>query len=192
MSLALNFTSFIVSRVDIDQIILFGSVAADNFDKESDIDLFIETDKKNQKKIVALYELYKKTKEYEKFKLEGINNEISIKCGKLEEWKDLKRSIISNGIVLYGKYTGKPEKLNHKVLFILDLRKLSRAKKVGIWRKIYGYKQKVGKKIYVSEGVIEKKIGRGAFITGVERIEKIKDYLKKSKVRYTLMDIWVG
>ena len=136
ISLALNFASFLIDKIKVKNIILFGSIATNTFDKESDIDLFIETDRKNESKINNLLELYKKTKEYEKFKLTGIQNEISIKCGDLENWKDLKRSIISNGIVLYGKYQGKPDNLKHKLLFMLDIKNLPRAKKVKIWRKI--------------------------------------------------------
>ena len=191
ISLALSFVSFLIPKIEINQVILFGSVASNKFDNESDIDLFVETDEKNQNKIKKLLELYKKTKEYEKFKLEGIKNEISIKLGKLEEWKSLKRSIISNGIVLYGKYKGQPDNLIHKLIFILDLKKIPRSKKMKIWRKIYGYKQKIGKKIYTSDGVIDKKIGRGAFIINHEKSEKLQEYLNKNKIQYSLMDIWL-
>lgn len=191
ISFALNFTSFLVSQLKIDKVILYGSVASNNFDKESDIDLFVETDKKNKKRIENLLELYKKSKDYEKFKLSGIKNELSIKSGKLDEWKSLKRSIVSNGIILYGRYTDKVEGLSHKVLFILDIGKSSRAEKIKIWRKIYGYKQRVGKKIYASEGLIEKKIGRGGFICSLENADKVKDYLKKSKIKCELMDVWI-
>ena len=42
ISLALNFASFLVDRTMVNSIILFGSVASNNFDKESDIDIFID------------------------------------------------------------------------------------------------------------------------------------------------------
>jgi predicted nucleotidyltransferase len=171
---------------------LYGSVAANTFDKESDIDLFVEADKKDKKKIETLLELYKKSSDYEKFKLVGVKNEISIRCGKLEEWKDLKRSMISNGIVLYGRYTDKSEDSSQKVLFMLDVTGFSKTEKIKIWRKIYGYKQKVGKKVYISDSLAEEKIGRGAFLCGLENVEKVKEFLKKNKVKYRLKDIWVG
>ena len=50
-------------------IILFGSIARGDWYKGSDIDIFVECDKKDEKKINNLLELYKKTEEYEKFKL---------------------------------------------------------------------------------------------------------------------------
>jgi len=191
ISLASNFASFLLDRIQVKSIILFGSVATNNFDKESDIDLFIETDEKNKNKINNLLLLYKKTKEYEKFKLEGIENELSIKVGNLEDWKDIKRSIISNGIVLYGKYKGKPEELKHKLLFILNVQDLKRSEKIKIWRKIYGYKQKVGKKNYICKGLAEKKFGRGVFLVSIENSQEIIDYLRKNKVKYGFFDIWI-
>ena len=191
ISFALNFASFLVDKIEVKSIILFGSVAKDHFDEESDIDIFVETNKKNHGKIEKLTELYKKSKDYETFRLEGIKNELSIKCGVLEEWKELKRSIISNGIILYGKFQGKPEKLKHKLLFLLDIKNFKRAEKIKIWRKIYGYKQKVGKKTYISKGFAEKKLGRGVFLVSSENSKEVMDYLIKNKIGYSFSDIWV-
>lgn len=190
VSLALSFASFLLDRIEVKSVILFGSVAKNTFDKESDIDIFIETDKKNEDKIRNILELYKKTGEFEKFRLEGVENEISVKCGSLNEWKELKRSIISNGIVLYGKYHGTPEKLKHKLLFLLNVGNIERAKKIRIWRKIYGYRQKIGKKIYVSNGLAEKKLGRGGFLVSIENLQEVEDYLRKNKIKHSFFDVW--
>ena len=191
VSFAINFTSFLVERVDLSQVILFGSVANNNFDKESDVDIFVETNPKNEEKIFSILSLYKKSKDYEKFKLSGIGNEISIKCGHLKDWKDLERSIISNGIVLYGAYKGRPEDLKHKILFLLSLEKIDRTKKIRIWRRLYGYKQKIGAKVYTSEGIIERKIGRGAFLVPIENSQKVIDYLRENKIKYQFFDVWM-
>ena len=190
ISLAMNFSSFLLERMQVKSIILFGSVAANNFDEESDIDLFVETIPGNENKIKNLLILYKKTKEYEKFKLEGIENEISIKSGNLEDWKNIKRSIISNGIILYGNYKGQPSDLRHKLLFILNVEDLKRSDKIKIWRKLYGYKQKIGKKNYILKGMVDKKIGRGAFLTSIENYQNLLVFLRKNKVKYSFFDIW--
>ena len=190
ISLAMNFASFLVEQVEVKSIILFGSVAKNNFDDESDIDLFIECNKKDENKIFDILELYKKTEAYEKFKLEKVNNNLSIKAGNLNEWKGLQRSIISGGIVLYGNYKGTPDKLNHKLLFLLDLKNISRANKIRVWRTLYGYKQKVGKKVYFSKGKIEKKLGRGAFLVPIENSSEVINYLNKNKIKYSILDIW--
>ena len=191
ISLALSFSSFVIERIDTKSIILFGSVAANTYDEESDIDIFIETSIKNEDKIKKILELYKKTNEYEKFKLSGILNEISIKCGSVDKWKDLKRSIIANGIILYGRYEGTPTELKHKILTIIDVSNLTRAKKVKIWRKLYGYKQKVGKKIYSSKGLVEKRFGRGVFLLEKEKSQTVFLYLRRNKTRYYFFDVWL-
>src|SRR3989344_1579978 len=127
-----------------------------------------------------MLDLYKKTEEYEKFILDGVKNELSIKSGKLEDWKDLKTSIISGGITLYGSYNGFPDKLTHKLLFLLNLKGISRAVKIKIWRNLYGYNQKVGKKLYVTKGKVEKKIGRGAFLVPIKDSQEMVNYLRKN------------
>ncbi len=190
VSYSMNFASFLVDRLAVDNIILFGSVANNTFDKESDIDLFIETNKDNEKVIKNILYLYKKTDEYKKFKISGIKNELSLKIGSLKEWKGLESSITSDGIVLYGHFQGQPSKLVHKRLFMLNLNKIDRKTKIMVWRKLYGYKQKVGSKIYNSLGLIDKKLGRGAFIVNIENSQKVIDFLKQNKINYSFFDTW--
>jgi len=187
---ALSFVSFLIARASIKNVILFGSIASGTYDKESDIDLFIESSE-DEIKLKKFLELYTKTEEYAKFQLEGITHEISIKVGNLDKWENVKRNLISNGIILYGRYKDQPKNLHRNVLFILNLKRLSRAKKIKVWRKLYGYKQKVGRKIYVSNGLIEKKLGRGSFLASVENSDTIQAYLNKNKIGYSLIDVWL-
>lgn len=197
ISYATNFVSFILRyniNKEINSIILFGSVATNNFDEESDIDLFIDTDKKNNNEIIKILELYKKSEDYKKYKLFGIKNEISIKTGKLEEWKDIRRSIISNGIYLYGKYKSIPDKIKQYLMCNIELKKLNRNKKLKLWRLLYGYTQKINKKFYKFKGLIEelsgKKIAKNLFIIPVENQQKLIYILKKNKVNYKINEIW--
>ena len=74
---------------------------------------------------------------------------------------------------------------------MLSMEKINRAKKIRIWRKIYGYNQKIGKKTYDFKGLVEKKLGKGAFITSMENSKEIIEYLKKNKATYSYFDIWV-
>ena len=68
---------------------------------------------------------------------------------------------------------------------------VDRARKIAIWRKIYGYTQKIGKKSYISKGFAEKKLGRGAFLASIENSQNIVNFLKKNKAKYSYFDIWV-
>ena len=104
-SYALDFASYLLSNTGgIQRIILFGSVARGDFDKESDIDLFIDTnDKKLEKIIPKLTDSFYSTEKAKRWKLKGITHHFSCLVGELDssEWKDLKRSIINHEIVLY-------------------------------------------------------------------------------------------
>jgi len=190
ISLAQSFVAFLIESVDIDQAILFGSVANNEFDEESDIDIFIDTEKKNEKKIDNALFLFEKSDTYQKYVITGIKNKISLKIGKLDKWPSLKRSIISNGIMLYGKYKEKPSGLKQYTIITMSFKNVKRKDKVKIWRKLYGYKQRVGKKTYVVEGISKLKLGNSCILIKPEEKNKIKDILKKYRIRYKIYEIW--
>lgn len=203
ISFAMDFVSFLLRDAsiakEVEKIILFGSITRNEFDEKSDVDLFIQVSKKNKKledRIRRRLNLFNKSKEMDEWRVFGIKNDISLKMGRLEEWKSLRRSIISDGITLYGKYKELPKKLKQYTLFSLKLGNISRNKKIKIWRKLYGYRQKVGKKIYSSEGLIKrfngKKLGRGTFIIPIEHAQEVIDTLKKEKINYSMSELWQG
>lgn len=195
---AMDFSSFLLKSgiaKDIKNIILFGSVARGDFDSESDIDIFIDTEKggavKNE--VAKLLSAFEKSETYEKWKLRGLKNSISIKTGQLERW-ELYRSIISSGILLYGKYERMPKGAKDHFLFVLDFRKMDRSRKIKLWRELYGYRQKVGEKVFVSKGILEeisgKKIERGVIAVPAEQKEKILEFIKKNGIKHKIIEIW--
>lgn len=195
ISYAINFISFLIrKKSNINKIILFGSVARNEFDDESDIDLFIDSDL-NKKEIGSILELYEISEDAKKYRLEGIKNKISLKIGKVDEWKSIKRSIISNGILLYGKYEEMPKGIKNYMLFKILIGKIERKDKIKIWRKLYGYKQKVGKKIYYSKGLIEenegKKLTSALFLIPIEKSQEIINFLKKNKINYEIKEVFM-
>lgn len=196
---AQDFASFLLETLNkeadkITQIILFGSVARGEADNESDIDLFIDAaDNRLEKKANQIKEeFYKSVKVKKYWGLLGIKNEINLSAGKLEKWGDLQRSLIANGIILYGKYTGKP-KLKHYYLFIVSPGK-DRNKNMSVWRKLYGYTQKIGKKKYIQKSLISeysgKKLAKGVFIIPSEHSQKIILFLRKAKFKIEIFPIW--
>src|SRR3989344_2329987 len=105
------FVSYLLNEVkdfsDISSIILFGSAARDDATKKSDVDLFIDVkanNKKIEKEINGIVESFYKSREALLFRTKGIDNKINLIIGKIGEWKELKDSIESYGIVLYGHY----------------------------------------------------------------------------------------
>lgn len=193
---AMDFCSFLLrSEIgkDIDKIILFGSVARGDFDTESDIDIFIDTDKKiegNAKKILKTFEI---SQTNEKWRLKGLKNPLSLQVGKIEEWK-LYRNVISSGIILYGKFEERPKGTKYYSMLALDFRKMDRNKKIKIWRKLYGYKQKIGENFFVSKGLLEelsgKKIKRSVIAIPTENKDKILDFIKRNEIKYKIFEIW--
>jgi len=195
---AMDFSSFLLKSSiagDIKNIILFGSVARGDFDSESDIDIFVDTVEGRAigNEVAKLLSAFEKSETHEKWKLRGLKNPISVKTGQLERW-ELYRSIISSGILLYGKYERMPEDAKYHFLFVLDFRKMDRSRKIKLWRELYGYRQKVGEKVFVSKGILEeisgKKIERGVIAVPAEHKEKILDFIKKNGIKHKIIEIW--
>jgi predicted nucleotidyltransferase len=193
ISYAMDFASYLILKSeDINQIILHGSVSRGDFNENSDVDIFIDTNKKNSdKKIDLITENYYKTNKFKEWKLKGIENPFSVIVGGLndKEWKDLKRAIINTGITLYGKYKENVEKVNQYVVLTFENIKPEK-KRVAVHRKLFGFGK--GKKRY--SGEVEKskaiRIGKGVILVPVENIKKIKEYLRKKKVQFKIYDFW--
>src|SRR3990167_7768916 len=121
---AMDFTSYLISKTKgIEQVILHGLVARDDFDEDSDIDIFVNTkDKKLHEKINTLTLSFQKTSKFKEWKLKGIENPLSVITGNFDsnEWKNLKRAIANTGITLYGKYKTDVEKTKQYVLFSFE------------------------------------------------------------------------
>lgn len=196
ISYALSFASFLLDSPigeKIQKIILFGSVARGDFTKESDIDLFIDAPQKTEKEIEKRLSLFTVSQANKHWKLRGISQEISLKVGNLNAWQ-IKREIISSGILLYGKYTELPKNARpYLIIRIVETSKKA-SKQVRLWRALYGYTQKVGKKRYTKQGLLiaseGKKLGKAVIIVPMEKRKAVLDLLKNNKVRFTLHECW--
>jgi predicted nucleotidyltransferase len=188
---ALSFAGFVLPKIEVDEIILFGSAARGEAEKESDIDLFFNVKKNEEilkKELKKELERFYKTKIFEIWSLKGIKNQIKIEVGNLDEWK-LKRSIISDGIILYGKYKSMPEKTKGFVQFNLKPIK-NIAKRNNILRKIFGRKEKD----YSTKGQVEeangKKLSALSFIVPLEKTEEVFKLFNSEKIDYTFFEFW--
>jgi len=184
----------------IEKIILFGSIARGDFDKESDIDVFIELKDLKEKKEVE--EIVNKTINIFEIKAEKtwyvrkIKLPIKPLVGKLEEqkWADLRYEIISMGVLLFGKYEQTPENLRQHILISYSLNRIKQSRKMQFLRKICGYETKRGKKVYEEKGVLAElngeKIAANQIIIKAENAKDILDIIKKFKIPYTIKEIW--
>lgn len=148
LSYAADFVSFILSRQKIfkkiDEIVLFGSVARGEAGKNSDVDIFIDTPEEKAVEVEienAKKDFYESVKFKKYWNLLGVENDIRCVVGRLKEWSDLRRSILSDGIVLYGKYKEIAEPA--KLFAIFDWRAIKPETKRALFNKrMFGYNQK--------------------------------------------------
>ena len=186
ISYALDFASFMIQNLkEIDKIkaiILFGSAARGEAEKESDIDIFIDMiDEKIGKDIKEIVnEFYDSIKFKKYWALLGIKNEINVIAGKLEEWK-LKDSMLGSAIVLYQPYskasdTGK----SRAILSWGNIKPDSR--RVMLNKKIFGYNY-YGKRY---EGLLYKykgrKLGSNVIIVSIEHLSLFIKIFKSFKI----------
>jgi len=191
------FVSYLINNMkdisNIDKIILFGSVAKQEATKESDIDVFIELKKENkkiEKEIEKILKEFYTSREGLMFKSKGINNKINLIVGKLEKWKNLKNSIESTGILLYGRYI--PHKISKKDIkkyFIIYWDKIEKNRGAFL-NKIYGFQIKNKKYKGLIEQFNGKKLGKSNIMIPVEYKEEIIKLIKKYKVHAKIIEVW--
>ncbi len=196
-SYASYFSAYLVNNLvnekEIKKIILFGSVSRGNAEKDSDVDIFIELNKKTKKiedEIKQILEKFYKSREVLLFKARGIDNKINLKIGKIKEWKDLERSIASDGIVLYGKYESKnlPSDVKHCIIIFWDKIGKNRG---AFLNKLYGFNVK--DKNY--EGLISKfsgrKLGKSCIMIPIQHKEDVFRLVKEYQVSAKSIEVFV-
>ena len=188
------FISYLLTNLkekkELKQIILFGSAAKDEATKQSDIDIFIELKRENKqikKEIQEILDDFYKSREALLFSSKGINNKIGIITGKLENYPDLKKSIESTGIVLYGNYI--PSDISGKKYILFSWDKINKNRGAFL-NKIYGFKANNKKYPGLIEELRGKKIGKSSIIIPIESGKEIFELLKKYKVNAKILEIY--
>ncbi len=193
---AADFASFLLEKSGknlerINQIILFGSVARGEASEKSDIDIFVDliSDEKKIGKIIekAVNDFYESVKFRKYWKLLGVENEIKCVYGKLDRWKDIKRSIISDGIILYGKY--KEQVKEGKPYAILSWKSIKPESKRAVFnKKMFGYKQRG--KFY--SGMVQKYSGEkldNAVLIPIEHANDAIMLFRKMKITVKIKNV---
>lgn len=192
VAFASTYASFLLEGVNyIRGIILFGSVARGEADNQSDIDLFIDIDKaepQKEKEIRRITEKFYQSKSYELWKQKGMLLSLSIKVGNLDQWKDLKRSIASEGIVLYGRYRSDIKLESYLLLSFQPIKNIARRNR--IIRTLFGRNEAN----YAQKGLLREAGGNilspTTFIVKSTNSGEIMEFLKKEKVDFRLFEIW--
>ena len=182
---AMEFASFLMQNIsdkaNIRKIILYGSVARGDAGKDSDIDLFIDlfkASKQFERSIANVIKRFHESQHFrEKWKLMGIENEIDCKAGRLDEWKDLKQSIIANGITLFGKYEGSTDGKSAVLITWGGLK--PEWKRVELSKKLYGYTYRGDRFPGLLEDVKGTKLGANCILVPVDGMERVISTLEK-------------
>jgi len=188
------FVSYLITELkdlsNINSIILFGSAARDETTKDSDVDIFIDVNKADKKfgeKIKKIEEGFYKSREALLFKAKGVDNKINVVVGLIDKWPDLKKSIESYGLVLYGPYISKGVKGRKYVIIFWDGVRKNRG---AFLNKLYGFK--TGGKAY--KGLIEqlegRRIGKSSVMLPVEHREEIFKLIKKYGVNARVFEVY--
>ncbi|MBU4352024.1 MAG: hypothetical protein KJ939_02990 [Nanoarchaeota archaeon] len=155
-------------------------------DDKSDIDIFIDGSIPEEE-AENLVERFCKTEEFKKWKLLGVENDIKVMVGNLEQW-ELYDSIVSDGIVLYGSYRKMPSNTRAMVLFSWDEIRPN-ANRVLFNKRLFGFNH-YGKRY---KGILEnydgKKIGKGVVLVPKKHYKEILNLLKKHKISYKMTSI---
>src|SRR3989344_3915277 len=111
----------------------------------------------------------------------GIKNDIKLTIGSLEKWKELKPSLIANGISIYGKFKPEIKDGKHNSFFIWENIKPN-SKRVLFNKYLSGYKQ--NKKRY--SGLLDKyggeRMGKGCISVPSENTNLFLALFRKFKV----------
>ena len=196
-----DFVRILVGKINgkAKDIILFGSVARGDFDRKSDVDIFVNVSKSKigtvQKAVDSAqneFELYAERT----WKLQGADLPIKCIVGDIDSsrWSELKREIISSGISLYGKYKELPDELKHYFIFSFNLSKRESKDVVAAIRKIYGYSTKKGEKTYKHGGLLDnvggEKMNPGVIMVPADSYKKVSDFFMTGKISFRVREIW--
>ncbi len=194
---ALDYASFLLGNLEkkevsnINNIILFGSTARGDFDEHSDVDVFVDVSKKNKtensvKTLTKGFFDSVKFKEY--WLLMGIERNIKPIVGRLDEWRDLKESIVVDGIVLYGKFREFPRKSRPMILFQWESIR-DDSKRVLLNKRLFGYRQ-YGKRYEGALGSTGgEKLGSNCILIPIEHHRRVREIFRDMKIDVKVRDV---
>lgn len=189
IGLGYHFVSFLLNELTLEQrsairsIILFGSVARGAESSGSDIDIFIDTANRRLKRIATftLDRFYQSEQFRRYWKLLGVQHDIKVIVDEIKHWPNLRESIISDGITMYGKYTEPIERENPSILIWWDPLK-DQTKRVWLSKLLYGWKNKQK----IIPGLVEKrqKIGPNTLLIPLQKSNQVTGAFKKLSVQF--------
>ncbi len=176
----------------IKAVYLFGSAVRGQLHKDSDIDLFVECEIRDGKRVEQLMNAaisrFIVSKDFYKWKLLNFTYPFSVQTGKLEEW-DLKESIASESIALYSQKPAFVEG-ERSILFVITL-PTEKKKYIRIRRLLFGRDET----FYRGTGIIVEmrgeKLGSNVFRVPQTEQGKMMGILSKEKIDFSMKELIV-
>lgn len=198
-----DFASLIFGNAEarryIRSVILFGSAATGEIDKQSDIDIFIDASQNAVEKLEPIIKDAEKrfyVSVEKKWALMGIDLPLRCIIADLDtyRWKEIKSEIISTGVLLYGKYEGVKEGLRHYSLFTFSTGSLRQKEKMRFIRRMFGYKVRVAKKVYGNNGMLGEISGlklAQSILVPAEKSREVQKTMSGFKITPEIREIWI-
>lgn len=186
------FVSYALERLHhpVKEIILFGSAARGDSTSESDVDIFFDVDQKApeiERELAIIKGKFYKSIIFDTWEKKGFSYEINIKVGLLKEW-ELYGSVLSDGIVLYGKFKEQVRGNGYALFSIVPITKV--AKRNRIIRHLFGRMEKKIKRQGLVDKYGGKRIAPTVFFIPLQFSGKAVEFLKKEKVNYEIREMW--
>lgn len=189
-----NMLTFAFQKTDmiekVNAIYLFGSAVRGTLTKKSDIDIFFDCDKKDEKLVKRIVDSavlnFEASQDFEKWKRFNFVYPFSFQNGVLDEW-ELKSSIASEGIVLYSK---KPvmNRGERSVLFVIKYPK-QKKEYIRVRRALFGRDETVYKNGGIVQQINGKKLSTNVFIIPQTQQQRIMELLSHKKVEFSMTEI---
>ena len=187
---AIDFVKKIKNKTNILSIVLFGSVATADATDESDIDIAVIYDKKNQKNVEEIDAQKNDTIQTIHLSLDELKSEI-----------ELQNALAGDGILLYGSPVSisiHENILKPKMILIYDTTELDQKVRNNLHRALYGgksiseYKGKKYESVFV--GAVSKlnvkKLSRGVLYCDKKNAFTIIKIFKNLNVRWREISVW--
>ena len=196
VALAHDFLSTVFSKVALSKIrrvVLFGSVARNEFDKDSDLDLFIDSIEHIEPEISSALRSFNAARR-RVWDLKGVTIPVKVTTGVLEKpaWENLRMELGDHGIVLHSRFSTAPVLKEH-ILVNYSMDNLTQPVKMRLLRRLYGYTIKKDGKTYPQQGIVSKegglRIGQNVFIIPIGSKKKIEAVLQETKSKYQMRKI---
>lgn len=199
-----DFVSILFEDLDfaksVERIVLFGSAARGEQGSESDIDIFVDVSRDKVDAVEAIVRESEKrflAASGRKWKAMGMDLPISIVTGNLmsPDWEGLREEMAGGSIMLYGKPEFGPGGSGRYSLLSYSLSGVPQERKMGLIRRLFGYKTKKGEKEYVQKGIVDEiggvRLVSGALMVPAGKADEVSEIFAAFGVSPKKKEVWM-